>query len=256
MLFCHACFNLFKSFGASVTTLHNNPDGYNINKDCGSLHPETLQKAIDKQCADIGFAFDGDGDRLTVVTKDGIIKNGDDILSFLLSHPRYKKNTRIVGTVMTNQGFETYLEQQGRTLLRTPVGDAYVTEKLEKEDLTLGGEPSGHIILRDFSNTSDALFTALRICETALLLKDWSITTFTKFPQMLWSLPVAQKKDLTQQPFATVLHETEEKLEGGRLLVRYSGTESVLRIMIEAQNNTIAETIGKQLCEQLKKEIV
>ena len=157
---------------------------------------------------------------------------------------------------MTNQGFETYLEQQGRTLLRTPVGDAYVTEKLEKEDLTLGGEPSGHIILRDFSNTSDALFTALRICETALLLKDWSITTFTKFPQMLWSLPVAQKKDLTQQPFATVLHETEEKLEGGRLLVRYSGTESVLRIMIEAQNNTIAETIGKQLCEQLKKEIV
>jgi phosphoglucosamine mutase len=247
---------ILKSFGASVTTIHNTPDGYNINKDCGSLHPEDLQATVVKQNADIGFAFDGDGDRITVVTQDGIIKDGNDILAFLLNHPRYKKNTQIVGTVMSNQGFEEYLKKQGRTLLRTPVGDAYVTRKLKEEGLTLGGEPSGHIILRDFSDTSDVLFTALRICETALLLKDWTIKSFEKFPQKLWALKVTVKKDLTKGKLAILLQETEDKLQGGRLLVRYSGTESVLRVMIEAQEDDQATILGEKLCKQLKKELV
>lgn len=246
---------VFSSFGAHVTPLCTTPDGYNINKNCGSLYPEILQDALGKQCADIGFAFDGDGDRLTVVTKDGIVKNGDDILSFLLYHPRYKKNTHVVGTIMANQGFEIFLKNQGRTLIRTNVGDSYVTQKLKEEQLTLGGEPSGHIILRDFSDTSDALFTALRICETALQKNDWTLATFTKFPQMIWGLPVTEKKDLTQERFATLIHKTEALLKGGRVLIRYSGTEPLLRVMIEAQENIIATTIGKQLCENLTREL-
>lgn len=245
--------DLFSLFGARVIIINNTPDGYNINKKCGSLYPAMLQDTVAKQRADIGFAFDGDGDRLTVVTKNGVIKDGDDIISFLLNHPRYKKNTKVVGTITTNQGFEADLQNNGRTLLRTPVGDTHVTQKMIEENLTLGGEPSGHIILRDFSKTSDALFVALRVCETAIQKDDWTITSFDKFDQKIWGIPITEKKDLTNDPFATVIKEIENKLDTGRVLVRYSGTEPLLRVMIESKDNPKIAFLGDLLCEQLKK---
>ncbi len=246
---------IFQEFGAQAIMLNDQPNGININEQCGALHPQTLQKAVLENAADAGFAFDGDGDRVIAVSKNGEIKDGDDILALLLDHPLYAPASLIVGTVMTNQGFDAYLHKKNKLLVRASVGDKFVSERMEQEKTILGGEQSGHIILRDYLNTGDGVFTALRILQTLMISNNWEMHTFTKFPQVLINIPVGIKKDLTLPALAHIIQQHETLLPQGRLLVRYSGTEPVLRILIEDSDATTAQTIGIQLSEQLSIQL-
>ncbi len=246
---------IFQKLGAQVITLFNNPNGVNINKQCGALHTQALQKAVIDEHADIGFAFDGDGDRVIAVNMYGQIKNGDDLLAILLEHNLYKAAHTIVGTVMTNQGFELYLRNRNINLVRTAVGDKYIAEHLNQHNLLLGGEPSGHIILNDYLPTGDGIFTALRVMQTLMNNDNWQMSTFVKFPQIIINIPVKYKKDLALPPLSDIIETTLKQLHNGRLLVRYSGTEPLLRIMIEDDDCDHAQTVGTLLSQTLQKEI-
>jgi len=247
---------IFKTLGAQVIILNDAPNGRNINEDCGAVHPERLAQAIITHKAHIGFAFDGDGDRVIAVTHDGTIKNGDDILALLLDHPDYHATPTVVGTVMSNYGLEHYLSKRQCTLARTCVGDKYICEYLNVHQLLMGGEQSGHIILKDYLGTGDGVFTALRVVQTILLTNNWNIETFTKYPQITISVPVTQKHDLQSPHLALLIQEYQSQLQAGRLLVRYSGTENVLRVMVEDQDQHNAERICQKLSELLQKELM
>ncbi len=246
---------IFEQFGATVIVINNQPNGRNINDQCGALHLQGLQQAVHRYHADAGFAFDGDGDRCIAVNKHGNIKDGDDILALLLEHPHYQQTLAVVGTIMTNQGLEQHIKNKGKKLLRTAVGDKYVAERLEQEELVIGGEQSGHIIIRDYLNTGDGIFTALRVLESMIYNNNWNMHTFTKYPQVLINVPIGVKKDLTQEPLASYIATSREQLHAGRLIVRYSGTEYVVRIMIEDDDYNHANTIGNQLAKQLQQEL-
>lgn len=243
--------NILRSFGANVITLSNTPHGKNINLNCGSQYPEQLQQEVLKHQADIGFAFDGDGDRIVMVDKNGILYNGDHILALLLKNPVYKDQNTVVSTLMANQGLEAHLIKHNKTLERTAVGDKHVLKRMQEKNCLLGGEPSGHIILRDFTETSDGLFTALRILETLTLIDDWHTTTFQNYPQVLINVPVKLKKDLSKSPYAQIIQKHQQQLMNGRLVARYSGTEPLLRLMIEDQKEEHAQSIGALLSQEL-----
>ena len=247
--------DLFQELGATVITLHNEPNGYNINNNCGTLHPVTLQNAVVAHDADIGFAFDGDADRVIAVNKKGELKDGDDILVHLLDHPLYNQSKVIVGTVMSNQGLEIHLKNNDKTLTRTNVGDKYISSYLIENNLLLGGEPSGHIIARDYLNTGDGIFVALRILEAMIFSQNWNLVTFTKFPQIIINVPIVTKKDLKLEPFNQLIISNQNKLINGRLLVRYSGTELLLRIMIEDNDYNHAHYIGTDLAAKLSNAL-
>ena len=244
-----------ESLGANLISLATEPNGKNINDQCGSLHPETIQQVTLDHSVNASFAFDGDGDRICALTESGTIMDGDDLVGFLMHHPQYEKNSAIVGTIMSNQGLESFVTDQKKTFYRTPVGDKRVLEKMKELGSTIGGEPSGHIILKDFSETADALFVLLRIIETALLTKNWSLHAFSKFPQILINTPVACKKDLSQKPYVDIIAAQETSLCNGRLVVRYSGTESLLRVMVEATTEEQALSVGTVLSEQLAQAL-
>lgn len=244
-----------ESLGATVTTLAAEPNGKNINAACGSLHPEKLQKTVLTNAYSAGFAFDGDGDRLCAITQTGSVTDGDDLISFLMSHPSYQASTVVVGTIMSNQGLEAFVKKQNKQFYRTPVGDKLVIQKMKTTDSLIGGEPSGHVILKDFSETADALFVLLRCLETAILTGDWSFSSFTKFPQVLINTPVARKNDLIQSPYADIIAAQETSLTDGRIVVRYSGTESLLRVMVEASTQEQAESIGATLSQALSQAL-
>lgn len=246
---------VFHHFGAHVIVINNQPTGTNINEKCGALHLRSLQDAVVAHKADIGFAFDGDGDRVIAVNKNGKIKDGDDILALLLQHISYAQESGIVGTVMTNQGFAVYLKEKDKKLLRTPVGDKHISEQLIKDTMLLGGEQSGHIIMRDYMDSGDGIFTALRLLQTLMHTHNWEMETFNKFPQILINVPIAIKKDLSQPQFAQLIAEYEAQLHGGRLLVRYSGTEPVLRVMVEDADLDTAQNIGTQLSQMLAQQL-
>ena len=240
-----------EELGAHVISLAITPDGKNINKDCGSLHPQRLQEAVITHHAHAGFAFDGDGDRLITVTKNGICKDGDELLSFLLNHPTYQQESAIVGTILSNEGLAIQLEKQGKILYRTPVGDKNVVQKMKDCGALIGGEPSGHLILRDFTDTADGLFTLLRLAQTALFINDWNFTSFTKLPHITLNVPVTCKKDLACAPYATIITTHQAELSEGRVIVRYSGTEPLLRIMVEAADQEEAHTVATKLSQGL-----
>jgi phosphoglucosamine mutase len=243
---------IFRALGATVETIAGHPDGKNINAKCGALHPERLIDAVRLSKADAGFAFDGDGDRLIVVTRQGVVKDGDEVLDLLLDLPAFKGLAMVVGTVMTNQGFERHLEAEGRRLLRTRVGDKFVVAKMEEEGLPLGGEISGHTIIHGYLPTSDGILVALKVMESVMLHNNWDMQTFAKFPQVLVNVPVAQKKELAQQPFATLIADAERFLADGRLVVRYSGTENLLRVMAEAPTQELAQSVANDLAHVLQ----
>jgi len=246
--------DIFVQLGATIYNIAAEPNGTNINANCGSLHPEVLAQAVVALNAHCGFAFDGDGDRIIAVNKHGQIKDGDDILALLLSLPAYNQARALVGTIVSNQGLEVYCQNElGKNFIRANVGDKHVAAELEKNNLVLGGEPSGHIILNDYMKTGDGIFVALKVLEAMICNDNWDMHTFTKYPQVSINVPVAQKKDLKEQPFAAILEKYEQELENkGRLIVRYSGTESVLRVVVEAVDSARANTIAQQLADQLK----
>ncbi len=246
---------VFKALGAHVIVMNNKPDGININSNCGTVWPQSLAHNVVKHKADVGFAFDGDGDRSIMVNKHGEIKNGDDILALLADHPTYKNQQGLIGTIMSNQGLTDFITAKNKQFIRTRVGDKYVAECLEKEDMLLGGEQSGHIIMRDYLATGDGIFTALRVLETMIITQNWDMKTFTRYPQVLINIPITHKHNLKQPEIAGIIEKYATQLDGGRVEVRYSGTENVLRIMVEDSNQERTERIGTALAKALQKKL-
>ncbi len=243
--------DIFRELGANVITIGSMPTGLNINAGCGALHPEFLQETVAAKKADLGIAFDGDGDRLVMVTRHGAIKDGDDILAILATHPAYEASTAIVGTIMTNHGLAMHLARSNKELIRTAVGDKYIIEQLSARKLLLGGETSGHIIATDYLASGDGIFAALRTIETMILHDNWDMVSFEKFPQIAINMPITQEYSLTQEPLSSIIATHEAMLPQGRIIVRFSGTEPILRVMTEDNNATLARNVAGQLVAAL-----
>jgi len=245
---------VFEELGADVIVINNKPNGYNINDNCGAIHPETLSEKVREYRADIGFAFDGDADRLVVVDEKGNQVDGDKLIGALALYLKQRgkmEHSCVVATVMSNQGLEDFLKKHGIKLIRSNVGDKYVLEEMHKHQCRLGGEQSGHIIFGEYAKTGDGLLTALQ--TIALILRSGKkasevLNPFSLYPQQLLNLKVATKKPLDS---IKGLKEKEEaiKADGLRSLIRYSGTENKLRILLEGKN---AKAIDKWL-EELEK---
>ena len=254
---------LFRRNGAEVRPIHCEPTGRNINLDCGALHVESLRRAVVDRHADLGVAFDGDADRAIFVSASGTILDGDAVM--LIAARAMKAGGHLAGnvvvsTVMSNLGLENALASGGIRMLRTPVGDKYVLEEMVRVGATLGGEQSGHVIFREHATTGDGMLTALRIMEIAQqagasldeLTRDLQV-----YPQRLYNVRVREKKPLTE--LLAVEHEisTSEKALGasGRVLVRYSGTEPLVRVMVEAASLAQVEEHGQRIARAIEREI-
>jgi phosphoglucosamine mutase len=254
---------LFGRFGAQVKVINCAPDGRNINKDCGSLHLEKLQAEVLREKADFGVAFDGDADRSLFVDERGNLVDGDAVLwimaQFLSEHSRLKNQT-VVATVMSNIGLEIAMKSRNFKLLRAAVGDKYVLEELLKTGASLGGEQSGHIIFPEKSLVGDGLMTALFLLES-LFEKGKTLSEMTaglrRYPQILVNVKVREKRpfeEVSEIVEASRLLETE--LNGkGRLLLRYSGTENLARVMIEGENQTQIESQALRLADVIKASL-
>ena len=235
---------LFRDLGFDVTLLGATPDGRNINLGCGSTHPEHVASAVREGGHILGVSFDGDGDRCILVDGNGQIIDGDAIMLILARHMkmhRELKGNTVVATVMSNIGLELALARHDIAMVRTPVGDKYVADVIAKNDYALGGEQSGHIILSDYLFTGDGIVTALAVlrvmADTGRSLADLA-AEYVRYPQVLLNVRVKERRDITQVPaLVDVMQRVEAELHGnGRLLVRYSGTEPLLRIMLEGQD--------------------
>ena len=243
---------VFSELGANVETIGASPDGININQNCGSTSPDTLREAIIKGSYDIGIAFDGDGDRILIVNPDGEVLDGDDIL-YILSK-ELPDNSGVVGTLMTNKALELYFQNEGIDFTRADVGDKYVLQKLIERTWFLGGEPSGHIICLDSAPTGDAIVAALKLLN-ATKDKGFSIEKslegFKKFPQTLINLKVNNpNKIIISDKFWEKVTEIELQLGvDGRVLIRPSGTEPLIRIMVESKDSGISENLCNSLAE-------
>lgn len=254
---------LFERFGAQVVAINNAPDGRNINHECGSLHLEKLQAKVLEENADFGVAFDGDADRSLFVDERGNLVDGDAALwimaQFMSEHGRLRNNT-VVATVMSNIGLEIAMNSRNFKLLRTAVGDKYVLEELLQSGASIGGEQSGHIIIPEKSLVGDGMMTALFLLE-ALYEKRKSLSQmtrgFTKYPQILVNVKVKEKRpfeEVSEIVEASQLLESE--LDGkGRLLLRYSGTENLARVMIEGENQTKIESQAKHLAKVIEASL-
>jgi len=234
---------LLREMGAAVSAIHASPDGRNINQGCGALHPEVVAGKVKEIRADVGVAFDGDADRALFATAGGCVVNGDGVLLAVARWMKGKgtlKGGAVVGTVMANLGLEVALKRDGLTLVRAAVGDRYVLEEMQRCGTNLGGEQSGHIIFLDDAPTGDGLLTALKVLamvrESGKALHE--LTADLKvFPQVLRNLRVRAKVPLEELPAVQrSINEAAEALgERGRVVVRYSGTEPLLRVMVEAE---------------------
>ena len=235
---------LFRDLGFDVTLLGATPDGRNINLGCGSTHPEHLAEAVRAGGHAMGVSFDGDGDRCILVDGQGAIVDGDAIMLILARHMQMHRELRgntVVATVMSNIGLEIALRAHGIEMVRTPVGDKYVADVIAKNNYALGGEQSGHVILSDYLFTGDGIVTALAVlrvlADTGRSLADLA-SEYVRYPQVLLNVRVKERRAIAEVPaLVDAMRRVEGQLEGrGRLLVRYSGTEPLLRIMLEGQN--------------------
>lgn len=244
--------SLFETFGAVVMSLHTAYTGFNINEQCGATHVDVLKNIVIQEQADYGIAFDGDGDRVVIVNVQGDLADGDDIIAILLDLPAYADERAVVSTIMANLGFEKYLAERSISLIRTSVGDKYVVASMEEQKILLGGEPSGHIIIGDYANTGDGLFVGLKTLEALLVSRNYSLKRFIKWPQVLQNIPVVNKKNLNDEPFVSLIAEYKKKLEGGRLIVRYSGTENIVRVMAEGVDFQVTTVVAQELVSRLQ----
>jgi phosphoglucosamine mutase len=253
---------VFRRAGADVLLINAQPNGRNINDHCGAMHPEGLAKAVVDEKADFGVAFDGDADRAIFVDDAGKIRDGDEIIYLWaqrLKRSGALKNTCVVTTVMSNFGFEQQLRQDGIELCRANVGDKYVLEMMIERGAILGGEQSGHIIDLAVHTTGDGTHTALVFGE--LLTQAGSpfshLRTFTPMPQLLLNQPVGSKPPLDSLPnYQTALAAAQAQLDGkGRILVRYSGTENKVRVMVEGPDQALITRIAESLRNVLRDEI-
>jgi len=249
--------SIFKELGAEIITIGAEPDGYNINQDCGSTNPQSAQDEVIKQRADFGIALDGDGDRVVLIDRDGNILDGDDIMYILaFANPnRTGQWSGIVGTAMTNLGFEEGVQKLGYKFKRANVGDKYVSQMLQKEGWMLGGEPSGHIICRDLVSTGDGTIAALKVISSLLMLeKDPKdiLLNYTKMPQININIDVKNKDILSDTNIQKAIKEVESDITVGRVLVRPSGTENKIRVMVESDDEITATKYANDIAKMFK----
>lgn len=254
---------LFRNFGAEVSAINYEPDGRNINENCGSLHLVNLQKRVLEENADFGVAFDGDADRSLFVDEKGNLVDGDATLWILAQHldARGKLNNKtVVATVMSNVGLEIALQSKNIKMLRTAVGDKYVLQELLGTNASIGGEQSGHIIFPSHSLVGDGMFTTLFLLdalrERGKTLSEMT-TGFARFPQILVNVKVSEKTPFEEvAEIAAEAGKIEDRLGGkGRLLLRYSGTENLARVMIEGENQTEIEAQANYLAEVIRRNL-
>ena len=243
--------------GAEVIAISNKPNGLNINENCGSTHLENLIAEVKKHGADLGIAHDGDADRALAIDAAGNVIDGDFILAILAKE--WKVQT-VVGTVMTNLGFIKAMSGVGISFEKTPVGDRYVLEKMLANGHKLGGEQSGHIIMRDFANTGDGLLTALQLMSVMARSKKplaELAKVMDRFPQVLINVEDVKKEKLeSSKAIAVAIGEYEAKLgTSGRILLRASGTEPLVRVMVEAESQSVAEEIAQKLAALVRLEL-
>lgn len=257
----HVAPNVFSELGADVVKLGVHPDGFNINANCGSTKPELLQKTVLEQKADLGIAFDGDGDRILMVDHRGEVVDGDELLFIMVkdSLARNRFEGGIVGTVMTNLGLEQALQQMNIPFKRAQVGDRNVLDELKKTGWTLGGENSGHIVNLNLTTTGDGIISALQVLH-ALCSEEKSLaelkTRMHKFPQTLINVSINKPIKLNEQPNIQEAIQAAEKRLGnkGRLLVRASGTEPVIRVMVEGEDKDLVNTMAQELAQTIQKQ--
>jgi phosphoglucosamine mutase len=252
----------FQQLGFSPVVLSAKPDGLNINAQCGALHTEALQQHVKEEGADVGFAFDGDADRLILVDEHGQQVDGDRILAMLaldlLQRNQLHQQTLVV-TVMSNLGLEVAMTEAGINIVRSAVGDRHVVEKMRALGANLGGEQSGHVVMFDHGTTGDGLVTALSILKL-LLTSGKSVSDLaacmTTFPQTLLNVPIKARTPIEDMVgVSQAIHQAEQELgQRGRVLVRYSGTELLARVMVEAEALEVVHRIAEIIAEEIRKE--
>ncbi len=252
---------VYRTLGAKVTVINDSPDGYNINLNCGSQHTQYLSEKVIELGADIGIAHDGDADRCILIDETGVEIDGDKIMAITASYYRECKkltNNLVIATVMSNLGFEKYLTQRDIKLIRTRVGDRYVLEEMKKTKAMIGGEQSGHIIYFDKNTTGDGLITSLEVLETMRHFKEKLsslISDIPRFPQVLKNVVINDRdKIMESEELSQVLDKARNILKNtGRILVRPSGTEPLIRIMIEGSDGKQIETLATEIMETVKR---
>jgi len=256
----HVAPNILRELGCDVVVVHAEPDGYNINRNCGSMFPSAMVGAVRAHGADIGFALDGDADRLIACDEQANVFDGDRILAILAAHQQLHgrlTGDAVVTTVMSNMGLARYLESLGLVMHRAAVGDRYVLEMMQQLGCNLGGEQSGHIIMSDCNTTGDGLMTALQLLcarsdgdkPLSQLAGQWAM-----FPQRLWNIVLPQRIDVEKDSAVqTLLAQAEKELgDKGRVSVRMSGTESKLRVMVESESEAMMMGVGSGLVASLQ----
>ena len=246
---------VFVALGAEVSVIHSSPNGKNINHQCGATNPGELREFVKKNNADLGVAFDGDGDRLIAIDDSGTIVDGDHLIAISAQDMKRNgtlRNNKVAVTVMTNIGFHQAMKQSAIEVVTTPVGDRSVLIAIQENDLSLGGEQSGHIIYHDLATTGDGLLAAIRlstlIANSSQVFSKIASNAMTSFPQVLKNIRVAKLAEDVAQIFATEIATAEKILaDDGRVLVRSSGTEPVVRVMVEAREHDIAESVAATL---------
>lgn len=249
------------SLGVELEVLHASPDGHNINDGCGSTHPQDLQRRVVESGAQIGLAFDGDADRLLAVDETGAIVDGDHLLALFADDLRARGSLRgdqVIVTVMTNMGFRIAMAERGIEVIETPVGDRYVLEALARTNGSLGGEQSGHIVFADLSTTGDGLLAGLQLLDLVARggrpLSQLAASSMTQLPQVLRNVRVATRRSDISEVLAGEIAAEQEQLGGpGRILLRPSGTEPLIRVMVEAETVALADAVAGRLVAAVER---
>lgn len=256
---------VFEELGAQVIVINNQPDGFNINQGCGSTHPQDLCETVRRQNCDIGVAFDGDADRVILVDRNGKLVDGDQLV-FLIANSLNEQGRLqggVVGTSMTNLAIETAFKDRGIPFVRAQVGDRYVLQELEQRGWVLGGESSGHIICLDKTTTGDGLISALRVVTQMRLMDktlDEMISDVALYPQKMINVKLKESSDASQICDANAVQEkiqiAEADMQGnGRVLLRASGTEPVIRVMVEAKESAKVDHWVSEICDVVKQQL-
>ena len=254
--------HILSELGAEVVVLNDRPDGLNINLDCGALHPEKMMEVVKKENAHIGIALDGDADRVIVCDENGRSVDGDHIIAICAINMKEKgalRKNSVVVTIMANKGFDIAMAKERIKVVKTKVGDRYVVDEMRKKGYVLGGEQSGHIIFSNYTTTGDGMISALQLLR---IMKERGeklsklAECMTSLPQVLVNVDVKEKKDISKLKVNKNIKDAESKLgEKGRVLVRYSGTQNLCRIMIEGENKREIQKIANDIAKTMKKEL-